>query len=230
MTTELELLRRVETVVRAYRDTVSPDDDLPDPACLLDGVEDAFRALDAYRANPVHFCDQGQQPDIHIECSDAWDTPAFDTNEVKGVVSKGVYRLTGGALYTFDGWRVTCAECLRVRSQKTLEQEHEEVSAFWSNDMVQLALAKAALFSTEQACDRLSYRLDLLRMALHECMQSSIEGRDDVNKDKVAPGVVRVWAHYARAAGTPEAKIQEALAAADRMEQWQKTHGRKVPD
>jgi hypothetical protein len=49
-------------------------------------------------------------------------------------------------------------------------------------------------------------------------------------KDMVAPGVVRVWAHYARGAGAPEEKVQEALAAADRMEQWQKANGRKVPD
>lgn len=49
-------------------------------------------------------------------------------------------------------------------------------------------------------------------------------------KDMVAPGVVRVWVHYARASGTPEAKLSEALALAERMEQWQKANGKKVPD
>jgi len=49
-------------------------------------------------------------------------------------------------------------------------------------------------------------------------------------KDMLAPGVVRVWVHYARASGVPEEKLNEALELAERMERWQAKHGKKVPD
>jgi hypothetical protein len=49
-------------------------------------------------------------------------------------------------------------------------------------------------------------------------------------KDALAPGIVRVWVHYARSSGTPESKLREALELAERMERWQAEHGKKVPD
>jgi hypothetical protein len=51
--------------------------------------------------------------------------------------------------------------------------------------------------------------------------------------DRVAPGVVRDWAHRARGAGCINlAKIQEAMDQAGRMEEWQAKHPNlmKVPD
>lgn len=49
-------------------------------------------------------------------------------------------------------------------------------------------------------------------------------------RDVIAPDVVRYWAHEARQYGVPAAKIAEAVALADRMLEWQKTRGSKVPD
>lgn len=49
-------------------------------------------------------------------------------------------------------------------------------------------------------------------------------------KDASAPAVVRNWVREARAYGTLETKLREALALADAMEAWQAEHGSKVPD
>jgi hypothetical protein len=48
--------------------------------------------------------------------------------------------------------------------------------------------------------------------------------------DELAPDIVRLWAQQAAREGTSEGKCLEALKLADRMEQWQIEHGRKVPD
>jgi hypothetical protein len=97
-----------------------------------------------------------------------------------------VYRLSGGLLYTFDGWRVTCPNCLNIRPQKSLEQEYEDVVARWSSDLERLGLLSVALITTEQAFDRLSYKLDLLTSTLRECTRSSGDIGDEVEAAKRA--------------------------------------------
>ena len=49
-------------------------------------------------------------------------------------------------------------------------------------------------------------------------------------KDRLAPGMVEQWAMSARAVGCPEAKVQEALACAQAMREWQAKNGSKNPD
>jgi len=48
--------------------------------------------------------------------------------------------------------------------------------------------------------------------------------------DSLAPEIVREWAYRAKAAGTPDEKVEEARRAADAMEDWQITNSKKVPD
>lgn len=127
------------------------DDDVPDWLAGLigewleataDQLADYQQQIRARATDPVHWCDQAQQPDVHVECSDTWSTPAWGTI---GDHSKGVYRLDSGELYTFDGWRVTCPKCLAIRPQQTLEQEYEAMSAAWGEDLVGLTKARAEL-------------------------------------------------------------------------------------
>jgi len=49
-------------------------------------------------------------------------------------------------------------------------------------------------------------------------------------QDIVAPEIVREWAYRAAMMGAPREKIEEARKIADRMEDWQIAHHRKVPD
>lgn len=49
-------------------------------------------------------------------------------------------------------------------------------------------------------------------------------------QDQLAPIVVRKWVELARKAGTPGAKLDEALSLANAMEEWQAQHGAKRPD
>jgi len=49
-------------------------------------------------------------------------------------------------------------------------------------------------------------------------------------QDLTAPGIVRAWANMARKVGCPETKIKEAFQLADRMEEWAKSNGGKMPD
>lgn len=49
-------------------------------------------------------------------------------------------------------------------------------------------------------------------------------------QDMIAPEIVREWAYRAKVAGTPEEKVEEARRLADKMEDWQIAHTRKVPD
>lgn len=50
-------------------------------------------------------------------------------------------------------------------------------------------------------------------------------------QDILAPELVREWAHRAKAKGTPQTKVDEALQLADRMVEWQDaTDHVKVPD
>lgn len=49
-------------------------------------------------------------------------------------------------------------------------------------------------------------------------------------QDMLAPTVVRDWAARAHAAGSPQAKVQEALDCADQMDEWQNLNTTKVPD
>ena len=46
-------------------------------------------------------------------------------------------------------------------------------------------------------------------------------------QDKLAPMVVRYWAELAEDAGSPAAKVEEALRCADEMDAWPT---KKVPD
>lgn len=48
--------------------------------------------------------------------------------------------------------------------------------------------------------------------------------------DQLAPIVVRHWARLAMKAGAPHAKVAEAFALADKMDEWQAQHGAKRPD
>ena len=50
-------------------------------------------------------------------------------------------------------------------------------------------------------------------------------------KDVCAPLTVRRWADEAQRRGTPQPKIDDALAIASEMEEWARLHGGpKVPD
>lgn len=50
-------------------------------------------------------------------------------------------------------------------------------------------------------------------------------------QDATAPITVRRWAHEAQRRGTPQSKVDEALANADAMEEWARLNGgAKVPD
>lgn len=49
-------------------------------------------------------------------------------------------------------------------------------------------------------------------------------------RDRLAPAAVRSWADAAVAAGTPRAKVHDAYALAQAMEEWQLTNGSKIPD
>jgi hypothetical protein len=49
-------------------------------------------------------------------------------------------------------------------------------------------------------------------------------------RDRLALDAVRYWASIAREHGAPAEKFGDALELADRMEQWQKDHGSKIPD
>lgn len=47
-------------------------------------------------------------------------------------------------------------------------------------------------------------------------------------QDRLAPHLVRIWAHAAAVCGAPDAKVAGALETADRMEEW--GGAKKVPD
>ncbi len=49
-------------------------------------------------------------------------------------------------------------------------------------------------------------------------------------QDMLAPEIVREWAYRAAVEGSPREKVDEARRLADRMEDWQIAHKRKVPD
>lgn len=49
-------------------------------------------------------------------------------------------------------------------------------------------------------------------------------------QDIVAPNIVRQWASLALVNGVDRAMVDRALAHADRMQEWQRVHGRKIPD
>lgn len=49
-------------------------------------------------------------------------------------------------------------------------------------------------------------------------------------QDQLAPELVREWAREADAGGTPDEKVDEAMAVAHAMEDWQREHGSKFPD
>lgn len=49
-------------------------------------------------------------------------------------------------------------------------------------------------------------------------------------QDVIASWAVRQWANQAQANGTPQGKIDEAMACAVRMEEWAHRHNGKVPD
>lgn len=49
-------------------------------------------------------------------------------------------------------------------------------------------------------------------------------------QDALAPLLVRQWVERAVIAGVPEEKVHEALQLADRMEDWARENGKKVPD
>jgi hypothetical protein len=48
--------------------------------------------------------------------------------------------------------------------------------------------------------------------------------------DQLAPEIVRTWAKRAHEAGSPAAKVEEALRIAAAMETWQTHNGAKIPD
>lgn len=49
-------------------------------------------------------------------------------------------------------------------------------------------------------------------------------------QDVLAPDIVREWVHAARIEGVHHEKVSQARAVADRMEDWQVAHGRRLPD
>lgn len=49
-------------------------------------------------------------------------------------------------------------------------------------------------------------------------------------RDLLASWTVRQWAHNAQQNGTPQSKVDEALACASAMEEWAHRNGGKVPD
>jgi hypothetical protein len=49
-------------------------------------------------------------------------------------------------------------------------------------------------------------------------------------QDILAPAIVAEWATRAGFAGTPEAKVNEAVALAEKMAAWALINGGKVPD
>lgn len=48
--------------------------------------------------------------------------------------------------------------------------------------------------------------------------------------DMCAPAAIRHWAYNSMANNASKALVDAALAHADAMEEWQRTHGRKVAD
>ncbi len=49
-------------------------------------------------------------------------------------------------------------------------------------------------------------------------------------QDVLAPEIIREWAYRAQMLGTPVAKVVEAQALADKIEEWQIANQKKVPD
>jgi hypothetical protein len=49
-------------------------------------------------------------------------------------------------------------------------------------------------------------------------------------QDRIAPAVVRIWAHKAADLGAELRIVNAALEQADAMDDWQHTHSSKVPD
>jgi hypothetical protein len=50
-------------------------------------------------------------------------------------------------------------------------------------------------------------------------------------RDRCAPKIIRLWAEFARAEGSPEEKTQQARDIADEMEAWAKVDDRgRWPD
>jgi hypothetical protein len=49
-------------------------------------------------------------------------------------------------------------------------------------------------------------------------------------QDKLAPEAIVLWAQKALMAGSPPAKVVEAIQCAQAMMEWQERHGSKVPD
>ena len=49
-------------------------------------------------------------------------------------------------------------------------------------------------------------------------------------RDCYAPMTVREWAKRLSGGNGPDAKVDDAIACAQAMEQWQAEHGSKIPD
>jgi hypothetical protein len=49
-------------------------------------------------------------------------------------------------------------------------------------------------------------------------------------QDSFAPEVVELWAFTAKMRGSSQKKVEAARACAERMREWQKEHGSKIPD
>jgi len=49
-------------------------------------------------------------------------------------------------------------------------------------------------------------------------------------RDEIAPFTVRDWVERAEMRGVNAEKIADAIRLAEQMEQWQRDHGKKLPD
>lgn len=74
----------------------------------------------------VHLSSWSQQPDVQIDCTGDYGTPAWGAKEK---LAPGVYLLSDGRLYTFDLDSVTCERCLEIGGKALRKRMADKVYA-----------------------------------------------------------------------------------------------------